>query len=55
MVVELQQLEEVMNKLDKHTEDPFKLPEASEQVGDDDNIIVVEHVVELAALRWCRM
>ena len=33
MVSELQQLEEVMNKLDKHTEDPFKLPEASEQVG----------------------
>ena len=33
MVSELQQLAEVMNKLDKHTEDPFKLPEASEQVG----------------------
>ena len=32
MVSELQQLEEVMAKLDKHTEDPFKLPEASEQV-----------------------
>jgi len=32
MVSELQQLEEVMTKLDKHTEDPFKLPEASEQV-----------------------
>ena len=32
MVSELQQLEEVMVKLDKHTEDPFKLPEASEQV-----------------------
>ena len=32
MVSELQQLEEVMGKLDKHTEDPFKLPEASEQV-----------------------
>lgn len=35
MVSELQQLEEVMNKLDKHTEDPFKLPEASEQVLND--------------------
>ena len=32
MVSELQQLEEVMGKLDKNTEDPFKLPEASEQV-----------------------
>ena len=32
MVSELQQLEEVVNKLEKHTEDPFKLPEASEQV-----------------------
>jgi len=35
MVSELQQLEEVMTKLDKHTEDPFKLPEASEQVLTD--------------------
>jgi len=32
LVSELQQLEEVCAKLDKHTEDPFKLPEASEQV-----------------------
>ena len=32
LVSELQQLEEVCVKLDKHTEDPFKLPEASEQV-----------------------
>ena len=32
LVSELQQLEEVCTKLDKHTEDPFKLPEASEQV-----------------------
>lgn len=35
LVSELQQLEEVMVKLDKHTEDPFKLPEASEQVLSD--------------------
>ncbi|XP_023327809.1 mediator of RNA polymerase II transcription subunit 12 isoform X3 [Eurytemora carolleeae] len=35
MVAELQQLEEVMVKLEKHTEDPFKLPEASEQVLTD--------------------
>ena len=33
LVSELQQLEEVCTKLDKHTEDPFKLPEASEQVS----------------------
>ena len=38
MVSELQQLEEVMTKLDKHTEDPFKLPEASEQVINDTDI-----------------
>ena len=37
LVSELQQLEEVCTKLDKHTEDPFKLPEASEQVGLDFN------------------
>merc|ERR1719209_847005 len=35
LVSELQQLEEVCTKLDKHTEDPFKLPEASEQVLSD--------------------
>ena len=35
LVSELQQLEEVCAKLDKHTEDPFKLPEASEQVSLD--------------------
>ena len=35
LVSELQQLEEVCAKLDKHTEDPFKLPEASEQVSWD--------------------
>jgi len=35
MVAEFQQLEEVLVKLDKHTEDPFKLPEASEQVLND--------------------
>ena len=32
MVSEFQQLEEVLTKLDKHTEEPYKLPEASEQV-----------------------
>merc|ERR1719234_308682 len=32
LVSELQQLEEVCTKLDKHTEDPFKLPEALEKV-----------------------
>jgi len=35
MVAEFQQLEEVLAKLDKHTEHPFKLPEASEQVLND--------------------
>jgi len=35
LVSEFQQLEEVLTKLDKHTEDPFKLPEASEQVLTD--------------------
>ena len=33
LVAELQQLEEVQTKLQRHTEDPFKLPEASEQVS----------------------
>ena len=32
LVTELQQLEEVNKKLARHTNDPFKLPPASEQV-----------------------
>ena len=32
LVSEFQQLEEVSKRLGKHTEEPFKLPAASEQV-----------------------
>ncbi|TRY62188.1 hypothetical protein TCAL_17208 [Tigriopus californicus] len=35
LVTEFQQLEEVSKKLSRHTEDPFKLPPASEQVIND--------------------
>ena len=33
MMTEFQQLEEINKKLTKHTDDPFKLPAASEQVN----------------------
>ena len=35
LVAEFQQLEEVNKKLARHTEEPFKLPQASEQVRID--------------------
>ena len=44
LVSELQQLEEVCTKLDKHTEDPFKLPEASEQVSLDFSCFFAHHI-----------
>lgn len=48
MLSELSHLQEVVDQIQKHTADPYALPPASEQVGVETSVLVIQRYVKFA-------